>query len=93
MDVIFTGIFVTVGLLVLAFIAYSATTKKIIKSQEQEIEILRRDNERLKSAISGARYVTKLALDPDHVKPLAKYLITNPSETIRENAKDFFKEF
>ena len=85
MDVIFIGIFVTVGLLVLAFIAYSATTKKIIKSQEQEIEILKRDNERLKSAISGARYVTKLVLDPEPTP--------NPSAIIRKSSKDLFKEF
>lgn len=85
MDVIFIGIFVTVGLLVLAFISYAVTTKNIIKSQEQEIEILKRDNERLRGALSGARYVTKLVLDPEPT--------TNPSAIIRKSSNDLFKEF
>ena len=52
MDIIGVCIFGVLALLTASFIGYFITTKKIIDSQEQEIEILKRDNERLKRRLS-----------------------------------------
>ena len=94
MDVIFLGVFVTLAILVITFISYSFNTSKIIKSQEQEIEILVRDNERLKRAINGAKYVTKITLDPERATPERLKAIIKldsiQSKIISDN--DLFKE-
>lgn len=52
MDVLMICIFVCVGLLVVFFIAYSVTTKRIIQDQEKEIAKLTTENKRYKSAQS-----------------------------------------
>ena len=49
MDIIGIGIMVCLGVVIAGFIGFSVTTKRIIDDQEQELEILRRDNERLKA--------------------------------------------
>ena len=49
MDIIGIGIMVCLGVVIAGFIGFSVTTRRIIDDQEQEIEILRRDNERLKA--------------------------------------------
>lgn len=51
MDVLMICIFVCVGLLVVFFIAYSVTTKRIIQDQEKEIAKLTTENMRYKSAL------------------------------------------
>ena len=73
------------GCLILGFIGYSVTTNKIIKDQEREIEILKTDNERLRSALRGARYVKKLVLQD--------YKISNPEPAKVKITNDVFKEF
>lgn len=60
MDIIGWGILFCLGVIIVGFIVFSVTTKKIIDSQETEIEILKRDNERLKCALSGAKYVKRI---------------------------------
>ncbi len=58
------------GLLFVGLIGYSAITKKIIKDQEQEIEILKTDNERLRSSIAKLeriKRVTELSCRADDV--------------------------
>ena len=86
MDIIGLCIFGTLVLLVVAFIGYFITTKKIIDSQETEIEILKRDNERLKGALSGAKYVKSITLSD---KPIS----SGYHKAIIEPTKDLFREF
>lgn len=75
--------------LILGILGYTATTNKIIKDQEREIEILKTDNERLRSAIRGAAYVKNLRLSNEPVKaPRATVKIINP-----ESKDDLFKEW
>lgn len=59
MDVLMICIFVCVGLLVVFFIAYSVTTKRIIQDQEKEIAKLTTENMRYKSAIHKMNRVAK----------------------------------
>lgn len=86
MDIIGLCIFGTLAILIVAFIGYFITTKKIIDSQETEIEILKRDNERLKSALSGAKYVKSLTLSDTPIS-------SGYHKAIIEPAKDLFREF
>ncbi len=75
--------------LILGVLGYTATTNKIIKDQEREIDILKTDNERLRSAIRGAAYVNKITLSKDPVKaPSATVKIINA-----ESKDDLFKEW
>lgn len=60
MENLLTFALIVVCFLVVAIIAYALVTNKIIKDQERDIEILKTDNERLRSYIRGARYVKKI---------------------------------
>lgn len=73
------------GCLILGILGYTVTTNKIIKDQEQEIEILKTDNERLRSALRGARYVKKIVY--------GDYKINNPEPAKVKFTNDLFKEF
>lgn len=75
--------------LILGVLGYTATTNSIIKEQERELEILKRDNERLRSALRGAAYVNKITLSKEPVKdPRATVKIINP-----ESKDELFKEW
>jgi len=65
MDFLMLCIFTCLGVVIVAFIAYSVLTKKIIEDQEQEIEILRTDNERLSRALAGAKYVKHITVSSE----------------------------
>ena len=86
MDIIGLCIFGVLALLTASFIGYFITTKKIIDSQETEIEILKRDNERLKSALSGAKYVKHLVISEKPIKAGYRKAIIEPAD-------DPFKEW
>lgn len=86
MDILGLCIFGVFAVLVASFIGYFITTKKIIDSQETEIEILKRDNERLKGALSGAKYVKHLVISEKPIK--AGY-----NKAVIEHADDPFKEW
>lgn len=88
MDVIGVCIFVTLGVLIVSFICYSTITKRIIEGQEVEIEILKRDNERLKRALSGAKYVKHITVSN---KPISSGY--NKAVIEKEPANDPFKEW
>lgn len=51
MDVLMLCIFGCLGLLIVFFIAYSVTTKRIIQDQEKEIAKLTTENMRYKTAL------------------------------------------
>jgi hypothetical protein len=71
--------------IILGVLGYTITTNKIIKDQEREIEILTTDNERLRSALRGARYVKKIVY--------GDYKINNPEPAKVKLTNDLFKEF
>lgn len=73
------------GCLILGILGYTATTNKIIKDQEREIEILKTDNERLRSALRGARYVKDIVF--------RDYKTSNPEPAKVKVTNDVFKEF
>lgn len=73
------------GCLILGVLGYTVTTNKIIKDQEREIEILKTDNERLRSALRGARYVKNMVFHD--------YKINNPEPAKIKITNDLFKEF
>ena len=72
--------------IILGVLGYTITTNKIIKDQEREIEILKTDNERLRSALRGARYVKKIVYSDKEIDypPTAKITLT---------ARDDVKEY
>ena len=72
--------------IILGVLGYTITTNKIIKDQEREIEILKTDNERLRSALRGARYVKKIVYGDKEIDypPTAKITLT---------ARDDVKEY
>lgn len=78
MENLLTFALIVVLFLVAAVIAYTVVTNKIIKDQEREIEILKTDNERLRSAIRGAKYVHNLKLSNEPVEPSVTFHIINP---------------
>lgn len=86
MDIIGWGILFCLGVIIVGFIGFSVTTKKIIDSQETEIEILKRDNERLKCALSGAKYVK-------HITTSDKPLTAGYHKAVIEPVNDPFKEW
>ena len=80
------------GGLIIGFIGYKITTGKIIKDQEREIEILKTDNERLRSAIRGAKYVDNLILSNDtEQRPSVTFKIINPES--KKVLEDLFKQW
>lgn len=66
--------------LIISFIAYSTTTNKIIKEQEREIAALHTENKRLKSALRGSRYVTKIVFSDKPIDYPATAKITKTQE-------------
>ena len=88
MDIIGFGILICLAVVIVAFIAYSVLTKKIIEDQEQELELLRTDNERLSRALAGAKYVK-------HIKVSSEPLSAGYHKAIIEKEPDSvsFKEW
>ena len=86
MENLLTFALIVVCFLVAAVIAYTFVTNKIIKDQEREIEILKTDNERLRSAIRGAKYIQKVYFSDKEIDypPTAKITLT---------ARDDVKEY
>lgn len=82
---------IVVLFLAAAVIAYTVVTNKIIKDQEREIEILKTDNERLRSAIRGARYVENLRLSKEPVEPSVTFTVINPKG--KKVLEDLFEEW
>lgn len=91
MENLLTFALIVVLFLVAAVIAYTFITNKIIKDQEREIEILKTDNERLRSAIRGARYVKNLRLSKEPVDPSMTFTVINPKG--KKVLEDLFKEW
>lgn len=91
MENLLTFALIVVLFLVAAVIAYTVVTNKIIKDQEREIEILKTDNERLRSAIRGARYVENLRLSKEPVEPSVTFHIINPKG--KKVLEDLFEEW
>ena len=91
MENLLTFALIVVLFLVAAVIAYTFVTNKIIKDQDREIEILKTDNERLRSAIRGARYVDNLKLSKDPVEPSVTFTVINPKG--KKVLEDLFKEW
>ena len=91
MENLLTFALIVVCFLVAAVIAYTFVTNKIIKDQDREIEILKTDNERLRSAIRGARYVDNLKLSKDPVEPSVTFTVINPKG--KKVLEDLFKEW
>ena len=56
MNFIIISIFVTLAVLIAAFIGYSVTTGSIIRDQEKQIAKLRTENHRLQAALRGKEY-------------------------------------
>lgn len=73
------GILAFAGLII-SFLAYKFTTDKIIKDQEREIAALHTENKRLKSALRGSRYVTKIVLSDKPIDYPATAKITKTQE-------------
>lgn len=71
---------------ILGVLGLTATTNKIIKEQEREIARLKTENKRLKSALRGAKYVSKIVLSD---KPLDY----PPTAKIKLSARDSLKEY
>lgn len=91
MENLLTFALIVVLFLVAAVIAYTFVTNKIIKDQEREIEILKTDNERLRSAIQGARYVENLRLSKEPVEPSITFTVINPKG--KKVLEDLFEEW
>lgn len=91
MENLLTFALIVVLFLVAAVIAYTVVTNKIIKDQEREIEILKTDNERLRSEIRGARYVENLRLSKEPVEPSITFTVINPKG--QKVLEDLFKEW
>ena len=91
MENLLTFALIVVLFLVAAVIAYTFVTNKIIKDQEREIEILKTDNERLRSAIRGARYVENLRLSKEPVEPSVTFTVINPKG--KKVLEDLFEEW
>lgn len=91
MERLLTFALIVVLFLVAAVIAYTVVTNKIIKDQEREIEILKTDNERLRSAIRGARYVENLRLSKEPVEPSITFTVINPKG--KKVLEDLFEEW
>ena len=91
MENLLTFALIVVLFLVAAVIAYTVVTNKIIKDQEREIEILKTDNERLRSAIRGARYVENLRLSKEPVEPSVTFTVINPKG--KKVLEDLFEEW
>lgn len=71
---------------ILGVLGLTATTNKIIKEQEREIARLKTENKRLKSALRGSKYVSKIVLSD---KPLDY----PPTAKIKLSARDSLKEY
>ena len=82
MENLLTFALIVVCFLVAAVIAYTFVTNKIIKDQDREIEILKTDNERLRSAIRSTRYT-----DPESIT----FTVINPKG--KKVLEDLFKEW
>lgn len=91
MERLLTFALIVVLFLVAAVIAYTFITNKIIKDQEREIEILKTDNERLRSAIRGAQYVENLRLSKEPVEPSITFTVINPEG--KKVLEDLFEEW
>lgn len=61
---------------------YKLITDKIIKEQLKEIAVLRTENNRLKSALRGAKYVTKIVYSDKPVDYPPTVKITKPQERL-----------
>lgn len=57
MNFIIVCIFLTLGILIAAFVGYSVTTSSIIRDQEKQIAKLRTDNFRLQAALQRRQKV------------------------------------
>ena len=78
MDNFFILEIIGVVILLICIAGYSATTNKIIKDQDREIDKLTADNERLKSALRGASKVTNIVINKE-LEPDPKAKINIPS--------------
>lgn len=90
MDKLVTFALVITLFLVAAVIAFTIVTNKIIKDQAREIDILRTDNERLRSAIRGAGYVSKMRLSKNPIEPAVTITVIKPEQ---KPLDDLFKEW
>ena len=91
MDYLLTFAFIIACCLAVACVAFTILTNKIIKDQAEEIEILKTDNERLRSALRGAKYVHNLELSNEPVEPSVTFHIINPKG--KKVLEDLFKEW
>lgn len=85
--------FVVVLVLAAAVIVYTAITNKIIEDQDEEIEILKRDNERLKLLV-GHLENSKLKASNGKVnqdEPSITFKIVNPAAG--KVLEDLFKDW
>jgi Tfp pilus assembly protein PilN len=76
---------IIIGIVALVLLAvcisfYTAYTNSIIKDQEREIAKLETENKRLKSAIRGAQYVTKIVFSDKPLDYPATVKLTKPQE-------------
>ena len=69
-----------------SFIAYKIITDKIIRDQEREIAKLKTENRRIYSALSGAKYVSKLVVSKNTIDYPATAKIELRE---RNNAEDY----
>ena len=92
MENLLTFALIVVLFLVAAVIAYTFITNKIIKDQDREIEILKKDNERLRSALRGAKYVKNLKLSNEPIEsPSVTFHIINPKS--QKVFEDLFEQW
>ena len=91
MEKLLTFALIVILILAAAVIAYTAITNKIIKDQDEEIEILKTDNERLRSALRGAKYVNNLKLSNEPVEPSVTFHIINPKA--QKVLEDLFEQW
>lgn len=68
MDYFFILEIIGVVILFICIAGYSATTNKIIKDQDREIDKLTDENKRLSEALKKAVKVTNIVINPEDVK-------------------------
>ena len=79
MDNFFILEIIGVVILFICIAGYSATTNKIIKDQDREIEKLTDENKRLREDLKKAVKVTNIVINPDKPDPKVRSVLLKKS--------------